>query len=130
MTRRLCSIEEVNTITKSALIIIKSSESKSKETFEGLRIAMSMIGMDMMPKLLFCDEAVSFLWKDNKHRNDEKYAHYLETLAEMAGIKVLSTSLEDRHLLLCDLIESLNPQVISPSQASKLVSESDLILAV
>lgn len=117
-------------MTKTVMILFKSGDSAFPDIFEALRISMSMIGMDLMPKLLFCCEGVNFLLKNSKHSNDEKYTLYLKTMADIAGINVLSTSLKERHLSHADLDETLNIQVISARQASSMVSRSDSTLAV
>lgn len=116
-------------MAKDVLIIVKTSPSRTPKVFETLRIAVAMIGMDMIPTLLFCCDGVYCLMREEGERSGE-YEDYLKAVADLAGVHVLSRSLEERTLRPSDLKDSLNPHIISQEEASRLISESDLIFAL
>ena len=110
------------------MIIVKTSPSGISRVLEALRIAVAMIGMDMMPTLLFCCNGVHCLLRGET--GSEKFRGYLGAAADLAGIHVLSSSLEGRGLRPSDLEDSLAPRIISSEEASRLISESDLVFAL
>lgn len=112
---------------KEVMIIVKTA--KTPKAFETIRITMAMIGMDMLPTLLFCCEGVYCLTRGENTR-EEEYEDYLEAVAELAGIHVLSRSLEERGLKPSDLRDSLSLRIISQEEAMRLISESDLVFAL
>ena len=116
-------------MAKDILIIMKTSPSRTSKALETLRIAAAMIGMDMIPTLLFCCDGVYCLMREGGERSGE-YEDYLRAVADLAGVHVLSRSLGERGLRPSDLRDSLNPHIISPEEAVRLISGSDLVFAL
>jgi sulfur relay (sulfurtransferase) DsrF/TusC family protein len=114
-------------MTKEVTIILRSPPSTSSKVLETLRIAVAMVGMDMMPNILFCCEGVYCLLKGEK---SAEYAEHLRSIADLAGIHVLSNSLEERRLTPSDLDKTLAPKIVSLEEASQLISKSSIVFAL
>jgi hypothetical protein len=87
-----------------------------------------MIGMDIMPNILFCCDGVYCLITRGKERS--QYNEYLRSVADLAGVHVLSDSLKERGLNLSDLEKTLAPHIISLEEASQIVSKSVIVFAL
>jgi len=115
-------------MTKEITIILKSPPLSTSKVSEALRIAVAMIGMDMMPNVLFCCDGVYCLLIGEKGRSEE-YADHLRAVADLAGIHVLSNSMKERRLTLSDLDKTLASKIISLEEASQLISKSNMVFA-
>jgi len=116
-------------MTKDVTIIFKSPPSSPSKVSEALRIAVAMIGMDIMPNILFCCDGVYCLITRGKKRSQE-YNEYLRSVADLAGVHVLSDSLKERGLNLSDLEKTLAPHIISLEEASQIISKSVTVFAL
>jgi len=112
---------------KEVTIILKSPPPTSKFS-EALRIAVAMIGMDMMPNILFCYDGVYCLLIEEI--SAKEYDEHLRSVADLAGIHVLSNSMEERRLTPSDLDKTLATKIISLEEASQLISKSSLVFAL
>jgi len=111
---------------KEVTVIVKSHSSNISKVSEALRIAIAMIGMDMMPNIIFCCDGVYCLLKGGK----KDYDDHLRALADLLGVHVLSDSLEEKGLNLGDLEETLGVQTISMKEASQTISKSNIVFAL
>jgi len=117
-------------MTKEVTMILKSHPSNVSRISEALRIATAMIGMDVMPNIVFCCDGVYCLLKEERERSRQEYDNNLRALVDLAGIKVLSNSLEEEGLSLDDLEMSLAARVISLEEASQLIFKSSIVFSL
>ncbi|RJS89132.1 hypothetical protein DRO56_05325 [Candidatus Bathyarchaeota archaeon] len=116
-------------MTKRVTIIVKTDPSREKSRVtEALRIAAAMIGMDLIPRILFCCGGVRCLLR-GKERGREDYWGYLKAVADLAGLYLLSSK-EEKEPWLSDLEGSLSLRLISPKEAAEMISESDIVFAL
>lgn len=108
------------------MIIIKSGPRDGPKASEGLRLSAAMIGMDRIPVLAFLDDGVECLLPDVF---DDVGRDYLRTVAELAGIRVLSESLIERGIQPSDLWSGLVVKPIDMAELAKLVASSDMVAA-
>jgi tRNA 2-thiouridine synthesizing protein C len=115
---------------KKILLIMKSPPYGSLRVAEGFRMATAMIAMDVLPQLLFIDDGVYCLLKNQKPEAAglESSAERLKTLADLVGLLAVSDSIKERELESKDLDETFIVKVISLEQAAALVSENDSVL--
>jgi len=113
-------------MVKEVTIILKSNSSDISKVSEALRIAVAMIGMDVMPNVIFCCDGVYCLLKGGKKGYDD----HLRAVADLVGVRVLSDSLEGKGLDLSDLKELLKVQIISMKEASQTIFKSSIVFAL
>jgi len=111
---------------KEVTIILKSHCSDISKVSEALRIAVAMIGMDVMPNVIFCCEGVYCLLKGG----EKEYDDHLRAVADLVGVCVLSDSLEEKGLNLGDLKEPLRVQIIPMKEASQTISKSNIVFVL
>ena len=105
----------------STLIIIKSSTDNGSRAREGLRLIAAMLGMDTIPILVFAEEGVRHLLRG---AHNETGSEYLKTVADLAGINVLSGSLKGLGISMENLEPGLNVKVIEIDQLASMIVES------
>jgi len=115
---------------KKIVLIVKSSPYGSVRAAEGFRIATAMIAMDVLPQLLFIDDGVYCLLKNQKPEAAglNSLAERLKTLADLVGFYVGSDSLVKRNLRNSDLDETYNVKTISLDEAAELIEENDVAI--
>jgi len=98
---------------------------------EGLRIATALIAMDILPQLVFIDDSVYFLVKNQKPENAGLNSFYdrLKTLADLIGLCVAKDSLMKRGLRIEDLNETYQVKALSLTEVAKLVAENGITIA-
>ena len=113
------------------LLVIKSSPYGSLMAAEGFRIATAMIAMDILPQLLFIDDGVHCLLKNQMPEAAGLNSYYerLKTLADLIRLHAVRDSMAKRNLKIVDLDESLNVKLLSTDEATKLIIENEAVIA-
>jgi tRNA 2-thiouridine synthesizing protein C len=116
---------------RKMLLVIKSSPYGSLMATEGFRIATAMIAMDVLPQLLFMDDGVYCLLKNQKPEAAGLNSHYerLKTLADLVGLYAAKDSMAKRHLEAIDLDKSFNVKLLSMDETAKLIMENETVIA-
>jgi len=117
-------------VVRAILLVIKSAPYGSGRAAEGFRIATAMIAMDMLPKILFIDDGVYCLVKNQKPEAAglTSFGERLKTLADLVGLQAVSNSMVKRNLRISDLDETYNVKMISLDEATELVAENDVVI--
>jgi len=113
------------------LLVIKSSPYGSLMATEGFRIATAMIAMDVLPQLLFIDDGVYCLLKNQRPKVAGLNSYYerLKTLADLVGLYAVRDSMAKRNLKIIDLDESFNVKLLSIDETAKLIMENETVIA-
>jgi hypothetical protein len=98
--------------------IFRSKVEPGSRFWEGLRLSAAFVGMDHIPTIVFMDAAVSGL-KPN--------ALHLKITADLAGINVLDTDMEETNLALADLDPQLNVKMITIDELAERLSENRVV---
>jgi len=116
---------------KKILLIVKTSPYGSVRAAEGFRIATAMIAMDVLPQLLFIDNGVYCLLKNQKPEAAglNSLVERLKTLADLVGFYVVSDSMVKRKLRNSDFDETYNVKTISLGEAAELIAENEAVIA-
>ena len=105
------------------MIMIKSNPDVGPRVGEGLRLIAAMLGMDHIPVVVFAEEGVRCLLRG---AYGETGSEYLKTTADLAGINVLSDSLEDLGGI--EAIEpELDAKLIDIGQLASMMVECNVI---
>ena len=112
------------------LLVIKSPPHGSGKAAEGFRMATAMIAMDVMPQILFLDDGVYCLVKNQKPEAAGlvSSAERLKTLADLVGLNAVSESLFERRLEPSDLSENFNVKTLTIDEAAELVSQNESVI--
>jgi tRNA 2-thiouridine synthesizing protein C len=110
------------------LLAIKSSPYGSGRAAEGLRVATAMIAMDLLPQILFIDDGVYCLLRNQKPESVglTSIEERLKTLVDLVGIYVVSDSMIERKLMPDDLDSNYNVKTLSLDEVAKLISENEV----
>jgi len=116
---------------RKILLAIKSSPYGTLMVAEGFRIATAMIAMDVLPQLLFIDDGVYCLLKNQRPEAAGLNSYYerLKTLADLVGLYAVRDSMAKRDLKIIDLDESFNVKLLSIDEAAKLIMENETVIA-
>jgi sulfur relay (sulfurtransferase) DsrF/TusC family protein len=112
---------------RKVLLVIKSSPYGRLMAAEGFRIATAMIAMDVLPQLLFIDDGVYCLLKNQRPEAAGLNSHYerLKTLAVLVGLPAERDSMVKRDLRISDFDESFNVKLMSSDEAAKLIMKNE-----
>jgi sulfur relay (sulfurtransferase) DsrF/TusC family protein len=112
------------------MLVIKGSPQKDGGVAEGFRVATAMIAMDVLPQILFADDGVLWLVKEQlpEAKSRASVSERLKTISDLAGMHVLSDSLAQRKLKENDLDEGYNAKKISLDEAAELIAQSDAVI--
>ena len=115
---------------KKILLLVKSAPYGSVRAAEGFRIATAMIAMDVLPQLLFIDDGVYCLLKNQKPEAAglNSLAERLKTLADLIGFHAVSDSIVKRNLQKIDFDETYNVKTISLGEAAELMAENEVVI--
>ena len=115
---------------KKILLLVKSAPYGSVRAAEGFRIATAMIAMDVLPQLLFIDDGVYCLLKNQKPEAAglNSLAERLKTLADLIGFHAVSDSIVKRNLQKIDFDETYNVKTISLGEAAELIAENEVVI--
>jgi len=111
----------------SVMIIIKSGPEEGEGIEDGLRLVAAMLGMDYMPVVVFVDDGVECLRLGRL--GDQVMRDYLKAAVDLAGIHVLSESLEARGLGVDDLDPGLEVTPVDLAWLADMVAEVDTTVA-
>mgnify|MGYP006267963305 CR=1 FL=1 len=116
---------------RKILLVIKSSPYGSLMAAEYFLIATAMIAMDILPQLLFIDDGVYCLLKNQRPEAAGLNSHYerLKTLADLVGLYAVRESMAKRDLKIIDLDESFNVKLLSMDETAKLLMENETVIA-
>jgi len=109
------------------MIIVKSGPGDGARVEEGLRLAAAMVGMDYPPVLVFVDDGVECLRPGAF--SDPVTGDYLKAAADLAGIHVLSESIEVRGLGGDDLDLGLEAKPVDLARLAEMTAECDVTAA-
>jgi tRNA 2-thiouridine synthesizing protein C len=115
---------------KKVLLVIKSPPYGSLRATEGLRIATAMIAMDVLPQLLFIDDGVYCVIKDQRPETAslDSYHERLKTLADLVGLHAVKGSMVERKLEFADLDENFQLRIITLDEATELFIENETVI--
>jgi len=115
---------------KRVLLVIKSPPYGSLRATEGFRIATAMVAMDILPQLLFIDDGVYCLIKEQRPEAAglESYHERLKTLADLVGLHAVKESMRERKLKSADLDEGFQVKIISLDEATELFVENETVI--
>jgi len=112
------------------LLVIKSPPYGNGKAAEGLRMATAMIAMDVLPKIMFIDDGVYCLIKNQtpEAAGLTSFGERLKTIADLVGLFAVSPSLVMRNLKQSDLEEECKAKTISIDQAAELMQDSKAVI--
>ena len=116
---------------RKVLLVIKSSPYGHLMAAEGFRIATAMIAMDVLPQLLFIDDGVYCLLKNQRPEAAGLSSHYerLKALAGLVRLHVERASMVKRGLRINDFDESFNVKLMSSDEAARLITNNKTTIA-
>jgi len=115
---------------REILLIVKSSPYGSVRAAEGFRVATAMIAMDVLPQLLFIDDGVYCLLKNQapEAAGLNSFSERLKTLADLVGLHAVLDSMVKRNLRNSDFDETYNVKTISLKEAAELILENKAVI--
>ncbi|MFQ5836968.1 MAG: DsrE family protein [Candidatus Bathyarchaeia archaeon] len=116
---------------RKILLVIKSSPYGNLMAAEAFRIATAMIAMDVLPQLLFIEDGVYCLLKNQRPEAAGLNPHYerLKTVADLVGLYTVRDSMAKRDLKIIDLDESFDVKLLSIDEAEELIMENETVIA-
>lgn len=117
-------------MVKKILLVVKSAPYGSGSAVEGFRMATAMIAMDVLPMILFIDDGVYCLLRNQRPEAAglNSFRERLKTLADLVGLHAVSDSMVRRNLQSIDFDETFNVKTISLDQTAELIAENDTII--
>jgi len=114
-------------LVKKVLLVVKSPPYGAGEAAEGFRMATAMIAMDVLPQILFIDDGVYCLVKNQKPEEAGLLSIWerLKTLADLVGLFVASDSLSQRKLKQKDLDKNYNVKPLLLDEVTELISQNE-----
>jgi tRNA 2-thiouridine synthesizing protein C len=112
------------------LLVIRSPPYGNSKASEGFRMATAMIAMDVLPQILFVEDGVYCLVKNQKAETVglTSFGERLKTLADLVGVQALSDSLFQRKLKTDDLDENYNVKTLSINEAAELIAQNETVI--
>ena len=117
-------------MVSKVLLIIKSPPYGSNRASEGFRMATAMIAMDVLPQILFVEDGVYCLVKNQKAEavGLVSFPERLRTLADLVGLHAFSDSLFQRKLEPSDLDENFKVKILAIGEATELVAQNEAVI--
>lgn len=111
-------------------MLVKSPPYGSGRAAEGLRMATAMIAMDVLPTIMFIDDGVYCLVKNQSPEAAGlvSFAERLKTLADLIGIGAVSYSMVKRNLRKSDIEPAYKVKTMSTQEASELIHDSEAVI--
>ena len=108
-------------------LVIKSSPYRSGRAAEGLRLATAMVAMNVIPRIIFIDDGVFCLLKDQKPEaaGSSSFLERLKTVADLIGVHAVSDSMVKRNLKGSDLDSAFNAETMSLNEAAERIAEAE-----
>jgi len=118
-------------LVRKILLVIKSPPYGSGRAAEGFRMATAMIAMDVLPQILFVDDGVYCLVRNQTPEvaGLTSFGERLKTLADLVGLNAVSDSLVQRRLKQGDLDENYTVKTLSLDEAAGLISQNETIIS-
>jgi len=115
---------------RKILLVIKSPPYGSGRAAEGFRMATAMIAMDLLPQILFIDDGVYCLVRNQKPEAAglASFGERLKTLADLVGLYAVSDSIVQRKLKQIDLDENYNVKTLSLDEATRLILQNETLI--
>lgn len=112
------------------VLVIKSPLYGSGRAGEGLRVATAMIAMDVLPQILFIDDGVYCLLKNQAPEATglASFGERLKAISDLVGIHVLSDSLTTRNLKPDDLESDYNARILVLDEAANLFAQGNSVI--
>jgi sulfur relay protein TusC/DsrF len=112
------------------LLVIKSPPHGDNKASEGFRMATAMIAMDVLPQILFVEDGVYCLVKNQKAETVglASFTERLTTLADLVGLHAFSDSLFQRKLEPSDLDENFKVKILAIREATELVAQNETVM--
>jgi len=117
-------------MVNKVLLIIKSPPYGSSTASEGFRMATAMIAMDVLPQILFVEDGVYCLVKNQRAEavGLASFTERLRTLADLVGLHALSDSLFQRKLKSSDLDDYFKVKTLSIDEATELIAQNETVI--
>jgi len=117
-------------LVRKILLVIKSPPYGSGRAAEGFRMATAMIAMDVLPQILFIEDGVYCLVRNQKPEavGLVSFGERLKTLADLVGVYAVSDSMIQRKLTQNNMDESYNVKTLSLDEATTLISQNEAII--
>jgi tRNA 2-thiouridine synthesizing protein C len=114
-------------LSRKILLVVKSPPYGSAIADECFRIATAMIAMDVLPQILFIDDGIYCLLKeqDPEQLGLQSFHERLKTLADLIGLYVAEDSLRRRKLKKTDINEDYNVKTVSMEEVTNLFLENE-----
>jgi len=93
-------------------------------------MATAMIAMDLLPQILFIDDGVYCLVRNQKPEAAglASFGERLKTLADLVGLYAVSDSIVQRKLKQIDLDENYNVKTLSLDEATRLILQNETLI--
>jgi tRNA 2-thiouridine synthesizing protein C len=117
-------------VVNKTILVIKSPPYGSGRAAEGLRMAAAMIAMDVMPQIIFIDDGVYCLLKNQRPESAglRSFSERLKTLADLVGVHAVSDSMVRRNLRNSDLDSAYNVKTVSLNEAAELIAQTEAVM--
>jgi len=117
-------------MVRKILLVIKSPPYGSGRAAEGFRMATAMIAMDVLPQILFIDDGVYCLVRDQKPESAglTSFWERLKTLADLVGLHAVSDSMVKRNLRRSDFDPAYNVKTMSLNEAAELITQNEMVI--
>ena len=112
------------------LLVIKSPPYGNSRASEGFRMATAMIAMDVLPQILFVEDGVYCLVKNQRAEavGLNSFTERLRTLADLVGLYAFSDSLFQRKLEPSNLDENFKVKILAIGEATELVAQNETVM--
>ena len=94
---------------------------------EALRLAAALLGFDKPPIVVFVDDGIRCLLPGALQ--DPTLNDYLQAVADMAGLEVLSKSIEAAGYTVHDLEDRLGANTVSVEEMANMIGECKSVVA-
>ena len=117
-------------MVSKVLLVIKSAPYGGKRATEGLRMATAMIAMDVLPQILFLNDGVYCLVKNQTPETVglASFSDRLKAISDLIGINVLSDSLKQRRLENDHLEDNCKVKTLTLNQVADMFAHCDSVI--
>ena len=109
------------------MIVVKTGPQETGTLEEALRLAAAFLGFDEPPKVVFVDDGVRCLLPGAL--SDPTLNDYVQAVADLAGIQVLSDSLEAAGYSPDDLEQGLGAEIVCIEEMAVMMGECGSVVA-
>lgn len=115
-------------MTRRVLIVLKSPPQEAG-LFEALRIVLSFVGMDLLPHVVFADDAV-LAFSPRAVFPHKRVREYLESVVEMTDACIDLESLSDGGLDYDSIRQLWALRGITPEEFGALIIDAETVFAL